>query len=527
MTHELKTAVFAPIAHALRRGLLPLVMLAMLATACGPSDGPTATTASPRPLLLRRGLGAEPATLDPRLAADNAALAIAADRFEGLTTNGADGSPVAGAAASWEASPDELSYTFHLRPGLRWSNGDPLTAEHFAAALRWLVGPSSTAPNAGLYDALQHVEAVDERTLRVTLRQRLPHLPALLALPAAAPRHPSPDDAGNGPGNGAFRLEQRSVGHSVTLQRNPHYWDASNVALERVVYLTVAELGTELNLYRTGQLDITSEVPNTHVATLRRELPGELRITPYLGVYSYAVNLARLPDRDVRQALALAIDRGRITRQVTGAGETPAFGWTPDGIPGYQPARFEWQALPHDEAVRRARESWINARARGAAPESLTLCTDASTNHHRTAVALADLWHTALGVEATIVELEWTVYLDTRRNPGQCDLVRFGWSADFVDPEAFATLFETSHPQNTLGYSSARYDELLEQSRMASTSVERMALIAAAEAQLLEDVPVIPIFFRVSKRLVKPHVTGVGTNPLGQLPSRSLGLRQP
>jgi oligopeptide transport system substrate-binding protein len=220
----------------------------------------------------------------------------------------------------------------------------------------------------------------------------------------------------------------------------------------------------------------------------------------------------------------MAVDRDRITRQVTGAGEAPAFGWVPDGIPGYAPARFEWRSLPHEAASAQARALWDAARRAGSAPARLKLCTDASENHHRTAVALADLWRTALGIETEIVELEWQVYLDTRHHPGDCDLVRLGWSADFVDPEAFATVFETGNPQDTLGYSSAAYDGLLEQSRLAADAPGRMALLARAEAALLADVPVVPVFFRVSKRLVKPYVHGVGANPLGHVASRDLSF---
>jgi len=141
-------------------------------------------------------------------------------------------------------------------------------------------------------------------------------------------------------------------------------------------------------------------------------------------------------------------------------------------------------------------------------------------------VALADQWHTALGIDVSIVELEWNVYLATRASAGDCDLVRLGWSADFADPEAFAAVFESHHPQNTLGYTSARYDDLLAQSRGAADATERMRLLAEAEGALLEDVPVIPIFHRVSKRLVKPGVTGYHPNPLGHLLSRDLGLRR-
>jgi ABC-type oligopeptide transport system substrate-binding subunit len=512
------------IAARLRRNSV-LAAAIVLAVACAPREK-SAPDGQVEPAVLRRGLGAEPDTLDPQRAEDNAALAVLGDLYEGLARSRSDGTAESGAAEAWDISSDGRTYVFRLRRDLRWSNGDVLTAAHFAATLEMLTAPGSTAPQAGLFAAIERVVAEDDRTLRVQLVRPLPYLIELLALAAAAPRHPAAAPSAQPPGNGAFRLRQRIVGEQISLERNPHYWDAAQVALDTVVYRTITDLGTELNLYRTGELDITSEVPNTQLTALRAERPDELHVTPYLGTYSYAVNLARVPDRDARRALAMAVDRERITRQVTGAGERPAYGWIPDGIPAYAPARFPWQALPYPEAAREARTAWAAASTRNATPRRLTLCTDASANHHRTAVALADLWHSALGVDTEIVELEWTVYLDRRRSPGDCDLVRLGWSADFIAPEAFAGVFESGHPQNTLGYRSVRYDSLLERSRTASTPGERMTSIASAEAQLLDDVAVIPIFFRVSKRLARSDVAGVQANPLGQLASRDLRIRR-
>lgn len=512
-----------------RRSSLPASLAcvaAVVLVACGGRDESVRDASEREPLRLRRALGAEPGTLDPRLAEDNAALEIAAEQYEGLTRMGSDGSIHPGAAESWKTSADGRSYVFRLRDGLKWSNGEPLTAEQYAAALLDLRRTDSTTPYSGLFEPLRSVEAPDARQLRITLKRPLPQLPSLLALPAAAPRYPTRASDGATPVTGPFRLRERTVGERLLLERNPHYWDAAHVAFDEVRYLTVQDLATEMNLYLSGELDITSDVPNTRVAALRREHPDELRIAPYLAVYAYAVNLPRLPDRDARAALAMAVDRERITRQVTGAGELPAYGWVPAGIPGYTPARHVWQALPYAAARKEARRLWTAARARGGAPDLLTLCTDASANHHRTAVALADLWHTALGVETSIVELEWGVYLDKRRAPGSCDLVRLGWSADFVDPEAFVVVFESSSPQNTLGYRSERYDRLLAQSRAAGTQAQRMALLAEAEAVLLEDVAVLPLFFRVSKRLVRPGVTGVQASPLGRIASRDLALER-
>ncbi len=355
---------------------------------------------------LRRGLGADPATLDPQLADDNAALAVVVDLYEGLATERPDGTIVPGAASSWTVDERGLAWTFHLRPDLRWSNGDPLTAEHFTAGLKRALDPATGSPYAGLLAAIKSVDVIDAQTLHVRLSRPLPYLPALLALPAAAPFHPAAATLHPPPSNGPYRLAGRAPGQHIELERNPHWREAAGVAIARVEHVVVSDLTTELNLYRTGELDLTSEVPNSQLDALRRTSSGELRLAPYLGVYAYAV--------------------------------------------------------------------------------------------------------------------KWQVYLDTRRHPVDCDLVRFGWSADIVDPDAFAVLFESGNPQNTLGYASAAYDERLATSRTRDDDALRMALLAEAEAVLLDDVPVIPLFFRVSKRLVAPDLLGVTATPLGHVASREL-----
>ncbi len=501
------------------------MLLLGIAASCQRQDGAGLPAQPATPIVvLHRGLGADPATLDPQLADDNASRTIAADIFEGLTTETAEGTIIPGVAQSWTVEDSGRSYVFRLRADLRWSDGEPLTAGHFADGLRAVTAPGSVAPGAALLAAVESVDAVDARTLRIRLGRPVPHLPALLSLPVASPVHPRAASLDPRPGNGAFSLVRHVPGERVELERNPYYRDATAVAIDRVIHYAVADLATELNLFRAGDLDLTSEVPNARFDSIRSEMPGQLRVSPYLSVYSYVANMKRLPDRSVRLALAMAVDRDRIARLVTGAGERPAYGWVPDGIALYTPARFEWQALPYSQAVARARALWRDARAAGSVPERLRLCTDASANHRRTAVAIADLWRTALGVETEIIELEWNVYLDRRQHPGDCDLVRLGWSADFVDPEAFAVVFESGSAQNTLGYRSAAYDALTARSRLEADAGRRMALLRLAEQQLLEDVPVIPVFFRVSKRLVKPYVAGYAANPLGHIASRNLRI---
>ena len=504
-----------------------VVALASLAVAaCGSEPEPGSPTAQPDyARTLTRALGGEPATLDPRLAEDNAALALLQDLYEGLTAEAADGNIIPGAAAAWNVSADGRTWTFRLRENLHWSDGTPLTAAQFVAGLDAARVEDSQAPYSALLRDVTTTRAPDSQTVVLEVARAVPYLPAVLALPVAAPQYPAASAGVSVIGNGPYRLLARRPGERIELERNPHYHSADSVAIERVTYLTLEDLNTELNLYRSDALDVTSEVPNTQVGWLQQNLPGELHIAPYLSTYGYAINLARVRDRNARMALSMAVDRGQVTGQVTGAGEQPAYGWVPAGIPGYTPAQFAWTALPDDERIEQARRLWRTARGRHAAPDRLRLCTDASANHRRTAIAVADQWRAALGVEVELVEIEWKAYLALRENPGDCDLLRFGWSADFIDAEAFLALFESGHAQNVPGYASDRYDTLMAKSRLARDAVQRTASMILAEQLLLADSPVIPVFHRVSKLLAKPDVEGVAVSPLGHLATRHLRFK--
>jgi oligopeptide transport system substrate-binding protein len=504
---------------------LAIVAAAVAVTSCTRDGNANRASAEQTPAAgaIRRGLGGEPETLDPAQAVDNAALAVAGDLFEGLTTEAADGAIVPGAATNWHVTSDGLRWTFELRPGLRWSNREPLVPSDFTHALEAVRDKASTSPYASLLADVARIHVLDDGRIEITTTRPMPQLPAILALPFASPRFQG--SHGNGlVSNGPYRLVARTPGESLQLERNPNFHAAGSVAIAQVRYLTVADLGTELNLYRAGDLDITSEVPNAQIDWIRSNLPGELHVAPYLSTYGYAVNLRRIPDRSARMALSLAIDRERIVTRVTGAGETPAFSWVPPGIPGYTPSSFDWRHRSPADREAEASRRWSMAAQARALPAKLKLCTDASVNHRRTAIALADAWRRTLGIDTEIVELEWKAYLAQREQPGDCDLLRFGWSADYVDPEAFLTLFASGHPQNLGGYSSARYDALLQAAALAASQERRDELLAEAESVLLGDGVIIPLFHRVAKRLVKPYVAGVTSNPLGHLPSRYLSV---
>ena len=508
------------------RPTLILALCTVLAACGGPAEDVRKTDAAPDGIrTLVRGLGGEPETLDPRRAADNASLTLMTELYEGLTTETRDGSVGPGAARSWTTSADGTTWTFDLRPGLRWSDGAPLTALHFARGIARAKATDSKAPDAPLLAGIRAITvAADGAGLTVQLWRPMPYLPALLALPVAAPDPSHAGAASQVVGNGPYRLVVRRPGERFELERNPHYHD--QVAIERVTWLVLEDLDAELDLYRAGGLDVTSEVPNARVDGLRRKFGAELHVSPYLGTYGYAVNLRRLDDPDVRTALAMAIDRERLTALVTGGGERAAFGWVAPGLAGYTSPRIEWSALDDDARLAGAREQWRTAVARGKAPARLVLCTHNGANDRRLAVALAEQWRTAVDVNVEVVKLESKNDLAESDRPGRCDLVRLDESADYADPEAFLELFESRHPRNATGYSSLRYDTLLYESRRANDADGRLRRLAEAERVLLQDVAVIPVFQRVSKRVVKPDVVGIGDHPRGRVASGHLRWRE-
>jgi ABC-type oligopeptide transport system substrate-binding subunit len=535
-----------PIACSIASGRLAALALTVALAACGERNAEhvknpdVADVAARDANRLVRALGGEPETLDPRQAADNPSLSLMLDLYEGLTAEAADGTIIPGAAERWSVSQDGRTWIFTLRPGLQWSDGKPLTATEFAQGIAEAKSADSSAPYKELLEGIHSILVTSDTELTINVWRPLPYLPALLSLPVAAPERAarkvtdssavsaaSDANANAAPTNGPYRLVSHRPNERIELERNPHFHSAANVAVERVTYLTLEDLNTELNLYRSGQLDVTSEVPNSRVEWIEANLPGELQVAPYLSTYGYAIDLARVPDPGARVALAMAIDRDAIVGKVTGAGERAATGWVPPGFAGYVNAAFDWKSVAPEPRRARAAQLWSNGwPGPEGAPERITLCTDASENHHRTAVALADQWQSVLGIDVELVEMEWKAYLARREQPEGCDLLRFGWSADYVDPEGFLTLFESRHPQNAFDFSDRRFDEAMYASRRAPTSAERMRRLAEAEALLLEAMPVVPVFHRVTKRLVHPRVEGYVPNPLGHLPSRHLLLKK-
>ena len=316
--------------------------------------------------------------------------------------------------------------------------------------------------------------------------------------------------------NGAYKLANRVLGLDVELVRNESYWNAENVRFEKVRYHIVDELA-EFSRFKANELDITGNVPSSVFEIAKAQFPMELRVAPYLGVYYYGFNLrdgALADNSALRRALSLAIDRKVLAEKILGRGEMPAFSWVPPGVLNYESAKFDWYEMSNEERVAIARRLLDESGYLRKAPKPLKLYFNSSDVQERIALAIQSMWKEALGIEVKLVNVEFRVLISSIPTDADIDIFRLSWTADYNDPESFLQLFQTDDPANYTGYRNVRFDMLMRKASDATSATERARTLRDAEKILFEDVPVVPLYFYVSKHLVSNDVVGWTSNIL-------------
>ena len=485
--------------------------------------------------ILHRGLASDPDSLDPHKATSIQAADVWRDIGEGLTAYSADGKLVPGAAEHWDISDDRLTYTFHLRAGLRWSNGDALTADHFEFAFKRLVDPETMAFYATFLSDVADVSAVDDRTFEVTLERPLPYLLSLLTHPSTFPLHPTSlathGDAFTHPGNllsnGAYMLESWEQGSVIKLQRNEQYWNDANTAIDVVHHHIISEEAVEYMRYKAGDLHVTANVPPASFQEARQKFPSQLRVAPTVGVYYYGFNLTKAPFKDqpgLRRALSMAIDREVIVEKITGRGEEPAYSWVPPGIDSYTPAQLDYAGLTQQQRNEEAQRLYAAAGYDAANPLKITLHYNTSDVQQRIALAVESMWRETLGVETELINVEFKTLVELIRQREVTQVFRLSWFGDYNDAHAFLSIMESDNASNMPAYENADYDQLMDDAAEQADPIDRREKLEQAEHRLLHDHAVIPIYFFVSKHLVKSEVRGWEDNVLDYHYSQHLSL---
>ena len=526
-------------------GILTALVAGNVATA---AEVPAGVQLAEKQTLVRNN-GSEVQSLDPHKIEGVPESNINRDLFEGLLISDVDGKPSPGVAEKWE-NKDFKVWTFHLRKDAKWSDGTPVTAQDFVYSWQRLANPNTASPYAS-YLQYGHivniddiiagkkpvtdlgVKALDDHTFEVTLSEPVPYFYKLLVHSSVPPVPRAAVEKfgekwtqpANIVTNGAYKLKDWVVNERIVLERNTNYWDNAKTVINQVTYLPISSEVTDVNRYRSGEIDMTyNNMPIELFQKLKKEIPNEVHVDPYLCTYYYEINNQKAPFNDVRvrTALKLALDRDIIVNKVKNQGDLPAYSFTPpytDGAKLVEPEWFKWsQEKRNEEAKKLLAEAGYTAEK----PLTFDLLYNTSDLHKKLAIAAASIWKKNLGANVKLENQEWKTFLDTRHQ-GNYDVSRAGWCADYNEPTSFLNMVLSDSSNNTVHYKSPAFDKLIADTLKVTDEAQRSELYSKAEQQLDKDSAIVPVYYYVNARLVKPWVGGYsGKDPMDNIHVKDL-----
>lgn len=494
---------------------------------------------------LRLNMYCEPPSLDSRQATDSTSMNTLLMLFEGLTRIGFDHKPHPALAKKIRISQDQLTYVFKLRRA-HWSNGDLITADDFVYAWSKILDPSYPSLFAyKLYPILNAAEikegklpleslgvrALNPSTLEVTLKFPAPYFLELCAFPTYFPINKkndlaNPDWSFKGGEeyvcNGPFKLETWDHENEIVVKKNPHYWDASSVILETIRLAMINDTATEFYMFEMGELDWSgsplSNLPTDFIPALKKE--NKLFNYPGAGIYFYKINTDHFPfgNKKIRKALGLAINRNALVEHVTQGGQMPAMGLIPP-MPGWNYPRCTFEDGNKGEAKRLFDEGLKEVGLTCETFPAIKLSYNTNREHQMIAQAIQQQWKEVLGIVTELDNVEWGVYL-SKINKQDYQIGRMGWLGDFHDPISFLTPYKfKDNPNvggnNETGWEHPDYIAHLEAADIELDPIKRAKHLSLAEDILMDEMPIIPLYYINFAFLKKPYVKGVYLSALG------------
>jgi oligopeptide transport system substrate-binding protein len=528
--------------------LLAILLLPLLA-ACGQEKRAEVVASARQDKTLYRVIDDEVTSLDPHKASNVIDTRVAIDLFQGLTTYGRDGTIEPGLAESWQVSPSGLQWRFKLRSLLTFSNGKPIAAEDVVRSLQRALDPKTAAPMAKLLFSIRNAEAIAAGTLPVTglgvtsigreevqiqLVRPAPELLEVLAHPAAAVVPVATidvqGDAWARPENlvtsGPFQVVRRVLHATLELEKNSQFYDAKQVALEKLHYFPMSDRDAAIRKFRASEVDLVPEFNRSQYEVMKREMPETIKLSDYRGTYYFVFNTRKVPfdNSNVRCALSMALNRDILAKQVEGIDHQPSTSIVPPTTPGYgggvAPA---WTKLDQSTRAQMAAKLLAEAGYSPSKPLSFEIKFNSSESHKRMALAMAQMWKN-LPVQVTLFNSEASVHFAALKSADYA-FARSGWIADYNGPESFLSVYaQNAGVMNYTGFTDSNFDGLYEKALRETNSKSRTAFLRAAEQKVADACAVVPIYTYRTKNLVSTDVQGWVSNVANINPSRYLSV---
>ncbi|MDU3137441.1 MAG: peptide ABC transporter substrate-binding protein [Anaerococcus prevotii] len=535
--------------------LIGLLSLSMIFSACGNNDKASDGNENNQAVaneeegkkdgVLDINIASEPDSIDPALNTSVDGAIMISHLFESLIRWDDDGEGNAvlkpGIAESWEVSDDGLTWTFKLRDA-KWSDGKEITADDFVYSWNRLVDPATGADYEYMLDMVKgydekklDISAPDPKTFVVNLNVKCPYFEEICAFPAVMPVRKDIIEANktwtNSPetlvSNGAYKLEKWEHNSTLSMVKNPEYYDQDSVKAEKLAFHLQDDQNAIYASYRSGDLDFINSVPQEEIQKLLDT--KELKIKPYVGTYFVCFNTEKEPFNDpkVRKAFSLAIDRNFIVNQVTGQGQEPATAYVPSGVYDAKGAEgddfrtvggdyYSINDEDYEKNIEEAKKLMEEAGYKdGEGFPQIDYLYNTDENHKAIAEALQNMWQENLGVQVSLQNQDWNVFLKERKE-GNYNIARHGWIADYNDPMSFIDMWLTGGGNNDAQYKNEEFDKYVKAAKATSDPDERMENMHKAEDILIgEDNVVAPLYFYNNSYMMKPNIKGLYYTPLG------------
>ena len=522
--------------------LIMVLALSAVLAACGGGDDKESADSADSVKELNLVIASEPPSLHPGLATDSTSGTILNQTHEGLMTM-KNGEPTPAVAESYEISEDLLTYTFKLRDA-KWANGDAVTAEDFVYAWKWALNPENASEYASILYSIKGaqaynngegsaddvaVKAIDEKTLEVTLAQPTPYFLELTAFKTFAPIHQATSEenpewfaeAETHIGNGAYKITEWVHSGNIVLEKNENYWDADNVKIDRVNIAMAESDTTQMNMFNADEVDYLGTnfgvVPLDAIEGLKAD--GTLNVAEYTGVYWYKFNTKDkvMANANIRKALALAIDREGLIKNITKGEQQVALGAVPNGVEGFGDDEGYFKDADYDTAREYLAKGLQELGLKDASELEVAISYNTSEAHAAIAQFIQQSWSKELGIKAGLENSEWQVYLD-KLNSSDFQIARMGWIADYNDAYSFLEQYDSaSNGNNDTGWENAQYADLLAQSNVETDPAKRTELLLQAEQIFMDEMPAAPIYYYTNLYVQKDYVTGMEPDALGNI----------